>query len=1432
MRSHADIYVVGISNGGDDQDRLLSRRLAGTLERGGFSCTGEHEGDENEPGRVNIAETECRCVFFVVSPGAPVDAAVVAQLRAAAAAGRATRCIYEAGNSACQDVSEWGSAMPMSFLRPAVPISRYFPRTSEKLVLAAAAEELLRAPPRQVDADGQADFVRGFPADPGGRFAAETRRFQSLMAGEEGQDHSDFAQLANLTCIQWLQARDLQLVFGADDSAETLRSILEEKSSPAVSSAIMLLGAAYRPIYVSFLPGDLHSMPVSAAHSHATTPLSRLTNCQTPYGHTPHCQTPKSSASFSGPLSCAVPSENQLILLEKALESLPGGCTDSVAVGFCVVKGIEGPGMPEVLLASHIAVLEGPGSNSLEEHLMRGESFIEVVIAIVTGRLVPCRPNQLAELDVAVGRELEPGAGVTLTELVDADAEGSGNLINRICAFVQAKDFSSCEARAWWTRHCRRALETHPLLQGRAYRRTLLQNCVSTDSLSIASTFHFGAQDLINNECANALADTGLKVRVVSEAPTEMKPGDENTETGTMDWGEQVNQTRLKDLRKLMRCLFQAFDADDPQMIKGNQAGSFSSRRYRFTRWTCLNFLNSMVHSDIFAITFAILTIYTLFAPNILLVFGLSTEYTPVVAILNTVVLGFFALECMLSCFFVNGYMRSGRVFLDVMAMVSLAGDTLVQAHLFPSQISGATTAQPVDFRDDATGFTGRSDRLLDILKFARLFRIVQLLRTLHGIVWRNFLRPHHGLAQQLYHKRLWRVFQDLDEGKKGQLSTEQMNFFFMAMRLEFPERKVGMSKSKVFRSNVTMASSHGAAAFASRQYGTMMSLKPAALSRLSHFAPSWDLHPTDCDGTFASIIDEFNVRLEGKRALTKCQEDVQRVKASFSLVQKVSGPVVVKVCLIVLGVMGIVILLDASVEDHGDYQHLAHLDHLATSMEHSGSCAALCHAVDDFVKASPHVAKMAGIHQVYWTETSCECSNPSPSWLEVAKEVALTEEHQPHELQLVCYPNEDCTGTVTSVALMNIHESVREDAQADLVYTLIVVVLMVIFALAFMHALNKVNTRMLHPLWNILDDMASLRSLEAVRMTNFQPASNMLKDLQHSGKKRSTCRRLLRYSKRSGQWACESKKEDDVKELADLRLSLSTMRAALRSWAKYVPPYLLKSLYRSGVEATVGFHENEVSILFCDIDGFREMCRDRSPKEVLTLLSLVHGEVSNAIEAQAGTLLEFVGDEVLAVFNAPNEVVDHEEHAVESATDVLERADRLGVRMRCGVHSGKVLVGNIGSQTRIKYGVLGDSVNVAARLKSLNSHFATCCLVSDESLEEADDLHKSYVARPVGNLVLKGRKSATKVWEVRARRQSSSQTLAKTYDAHRRAFELFIARRFGEARPLLAEVCRSLKGRMGSVDIPSQHLLHLCDKYLKEPPPAEWDGSESMSKK
>ncbi|CAE7242940.1 unnamed protein product, partial [Symbiodinium necroappetens] len=477
-----------------------------------------------------------------------------------------------------------------------------------------------------VDPDGQADFIRGFTADPGGRFAATAREFQSLMAGDEGQDNANFVQLAGFRCIQWLPAQDILLACGAEESTDALHSLLEEKSSPYLSASAMLHGAAFRPLYISFLPGDVCTMP-----SAPTTPMSLG-------------PTPRSSASNAGPFCCEVPSESQLDYLDRALQNLPGRHVHTMAVGFPVLHGYEGPGLPEVLLSSFIAVLEGGMDESGRlEHLENGQSFVESLLAVLTGRLVPCRRGQLTELDMALGGELEPGC--SLTELVAADAEGSGNLINKICSHIQTKPFSCNEARAWWARHCRRAMECHPLLQGRAYRRTLLQNCVSTDSLSIAS-FPLVAGDLINNECANALADVGgLRVRVVSEAPTEMKPGDgENTEVDTLDWCDQNNQQRLRDLRKLMRCLFQAFELDET--IKTKDCLSLTShKRGRYGRWVCLNLTNVMVHSDIFAITFAVLTMYTLFAPDILLVFGLSTEHTQSLAIANTVVLFFFCVE-------------------------------------------------------------------------------------------------------------------------------------------------------------------------------------------------------------------------------------------------------------------------------------------------------------------------------------------------------------------------------------------------------------------------------------------------------------------------------------------------------------------------------------------------------------------------------------------------------------------------------------------------------------------------------------------------------------------------------------------------------------------------------------------------------------------
>lgn len=451
-------------------------------------------------------------------------------------------------------------------------------------------------------------------------------------------------------------------------------------------------------------------------------------------------------------------------------------------------------------------------------------------------------------------------------------------------------------------------------------------------------------------------------------------------------------------------------------------------------------------------------------------------------------------------------------------------------------------------------------------------------------------------------------------------------------------------------------------------------------------------------------------------------------------------------------------------------------------------------------------------------------------SFLDLVGRVTAQTGLQSHELVLYCYPPSANCANADSLALFQQPNLVRELARINIESNIVVISLLSLFALFFIHALNQINLRMLHPLWSILDDMASLRFLEVVCMARFQPGHKLLVELRHACKKRRRLQSVRNWIKKRLYFSEEQVQMQDAAELVELARSLAHMRSALRSWAKYVPPYVLKSLYRSGREASLGVEFREVSVMFCDIHNFKSLCRGQAPKVVMGLLSIVHSEVSDAIENAGGTLLEFIGDEILAVFNAPIELSDHCGMAVMAAVGVWERSRKLNVRLRCGLNCARVLVGNIGSVNRIKYGVLGDGVNVAARLKSLNAHYGTQCLVSGACLREV--AHQTCLARPIGHLILKGRKEPTKVFEVLGHRPGAVQAVVRAFDAHSKAFQLYQGRCFAEAKALFAEVNATLTASTQLPDLPSQHLIQMCDKFLAEPPPNEWDGSEKLASK
>lgn len=189
----------------------------------------------------------------------------------------------------------------------------------------------------------------------------------------------------------------------------------------------------------------------------------------------------------------------------------------------------------------------------------------------------------------------------------------------------------------------------------------------------------------------------------------------------------------------------------------------------------------------------------------------------------------------------------------------------------------------------------------------------------------------------------------------------------------------------------------------------------------------------------------------------------------------------------------------------------------------------------------------------------------------------------------------------------------------------------------------------------------------------------------------------------------------DEVGELTaafnEMGESLQQKERIQRAFGRYASDYVLQTLLESPEGAELAGAQREVSILFADIRGFTRLSEGLEPGDVVALLNDVFQLVSDCILARGGTIDKFIGDSVMAYFGAPVPTADHAVAAVSSAVDIVraveERNRKLdaeghAVGVGVGIHTGAVVVGNIGSDRRTDFTVIGDPVNVAARLEKL----------------------------------------------------------------------------------------------------------------------------------
>lgn len=219
-------------------------------------------------------------------------------------------------------------------------------------------------------------------------------------------------------------------------------------------------------------------------------------------------------------------------------------------------------------------------------------------------------------------------------------------------------------------------------------------------------------------------------------------------------------------------------------------------------------------------------------------------------------------------------------------------------------------------------------------------------------------------------------------------------------------------------------------------------------------------------------------------------------------------------------------------------------------------------------------------------------------------------------------------------------------------------------------------------------------------------------------------------------------------------RLRLYQEKHLLRDTiARYVSPEMCEEILKNPALLQLGGKRQEVTVLFADIQGFTAMSETMKPEKVVEVLNLFFTEMVDLVFQHQGTLDKYVGDALMAVFGVPVPLPDAATRAVECALAMQRRLARMRGQkrtpiqgIRIGINSGETIVGNIGSHKRMDFTVIGDVVNVAARLQELAKELEADTLVSEATYRQVEGQFRFQALEPV---ILRGRQEPTPLYRL-----------------------------------------------------------------------------------
>lgn len=315
--------------------------------------------------------------------------------------------------------------------------------------------------------------------------------------------------------------------------------------------------------------------------------------------------------------------------------------------------------------------------------------------------------------------------------------------------------------------------------------------------------------------------------------------------------------------------------------------------------------------------------------------------------------------------------------------------------------------------------------------------------------------------------------------------------------------------------------------------------------------------------------------------------------------------------------------------------------------------------------------------------------------------------------------------------------------------------------------------------------------------------------------------RRISRSAARMRSFDFSAEAPDShIVELANAMQGLERAKTVGRAMSKYVPVDLVKQLYLKNEGPALGGELGELTLMFTDIEGFTALAERLPPQELSERLGSYLETITDCVESQAGTIDKYIGDAVMAFWNAPLPLAEHAKHACEAVLRSRLALDRLYTSdawkglprlvTRFGVHTGRAMIGHFGAPSRFSYTALGDDVNLAARLEPLCKQYGVEVLVSASVRDACQD---QFRFRHVDRVAVKGKTRPVDVYELRGHASELAEPFIQRYE---RALAAYFEQDFERALELL-------DGQ--KYDAPSARLFERCERLRREPRRSAWDG-------